>query len=76
MLYELLEPGSFQLRKVDIDEDDALKTTYNARVPVLMCGGTEVCEHFLDLDALQNALERAYASYNSEGSVLRGSQAS
>lgn len=58
-LYELLEVGSFGLTKVDIDSDDALRSAFNTRVPVLFCGSSEVCEHFLDLQALQNALAMA-----------------
>jgi len=63
-LSELLEPDSYHLLKVDIDEDEALRRAYNVRVPVLKCEDQEVCEHFLDLEALRNALEQALASYN------------
>ncbi|MFK8078735.1 MAG: glutaredoxin family protein [Granulosicoccus sp.] len=63
-LPELLKPDSYRLLKVDIDTDDALKHAYNIRVPVLKCEDHEVCEHFLDLEALHKALERALASYN------------
>ena len=55
-LPELLEPGSFALEKIDIDEDETLKQAYNVRVPVLCCDGIEVCEHFLDLDALRTVM--------------------
>jgi len=65
-LSELLEPGSYRLEKVDIDEDEILKGLYNARVPVLNCEKEEVCEHFLDLEALQKALGHALASYNEQ----------
>jgi len=65
-LGELLDAGSYRLQKVDIDADDVLKAAYNVRVPVLNCEDEEVCEHFLDLEALHNALERALASYNRE----------
>ena len=71
LLHELLDPQSFQLHKVDIDDDEILRASYNARVPVLSCEDIEVCEHFLDLDALRNALKQAHASYNNAGSVLR-----
>lgn len=64
-LDELLEPHSYRLEKVDIDDDASLKEAYNVRVPVLKCENIEVCEHFLDLEALQKALEQAHASYNS-----------
>lgn len=60
-LHELLQPGSFSLIRVDIDSDPALREAYNVRVPVLSCGQLHVCEHFLDLQALKEAL----AGYNS-----------
>jgi hypothetical protein len=59
-LYELLEPGSFSLIRIDIDEDPVLKEAYNVRVPVLSCEQLDVCEHFLDLQALKEVL----AGYN------------
>ncbi len=58
-LYELLDASSFALKKVDIDSSQALHAAYTVRVPVLFCGQNEVCEHFLDLQALQNALAMA-----------------
>lgn len=61
-LQELLEKGSYRLCRIDIDEDDGLKTAFNARVPVLCLDGMDLCEHFLDLEAVRSAL----ASYNSE----------
>jgi len=63
-LNELFEPGSFLLKRVDIDANEALKAAYNVRVPVLCCEDSEVCEHFLDLESLQSALTDAHASYN------------
>jgi len=60
-LGELLAPGSHRLKRVDIDEDEILKQAYNVRVPVLSCDNVELCEHFLDLEAVKHAL----ASYNS-----------
>ena len=59
-LYELLDPGSFTLIRIDIDADPALQEAYNVRVPVLSCDQLDVCEHFLDLEAVKEAL----ASYN------------
>ena len=58
-LPELLEPSSYRLEKIDIDENETLKQAYNVRVPVLNCNGIEVCEHFLDLEALRKAMERS-----------------
>lgn len=34
--------------EVDIDADEALRRTYNERVPVLMRDGEFVCQYFLD----------------------------
>ncbi len=59
-LDELLDPSSFELIRIDIDEDPVLKVTHNARVPVLSCDQSDLCEHFLDLEAVKEAL----ASYN------------
>jgi len=59
-LFELLDPNGFSLHLIDIDEDPELHKAYNARVPVLLCLETELCEHFLDLEAVKGAL----ASYN------------
>lgn len=59
-LYELLEAGSFTLKRIDIDEDPELRKAYNVRVPVLSCNEVDLCEHFLDLEAVTEAL----ASYN------------
>ncbi|MFK7892529.1 MAG: glutaredoxin family protein [Granulosicoccus sp.] len=60
-LAELLEPGSHSLERVDIDEDETLRDQFNVRVPVLFLGELELCEHFLDLEAVRLAL----AGYNS-----------
>ncbi|MFK7857842.1 MAG: glutaredoxin family protein [Granulosicoccus sp.] len=70
LLFELLDPHSYRLLKVDIDTNDVLKNAYNVRVPVLKCENEEVCEHFLDLEALHKALERALASYNGRMSTI------
>ena len=58
-LPELLEPDTYRLEKVDIDENERLRESYNVRVPVLNCDGVEVCEHFLDLEALRDAMKSA-----------------
>lgn len=65
-LHELLEPGSFTLIRVDIDADPVLREAYNVRVPVLSCDQIDVCEHFLDLQAVKEALAGALAGYNTE----------
>jgi len=58
-LPELLEPDTYRLEKIDIDENESLREAYNVRVPVLNCDGVEVCEHFLDLEALRDAMKTA-----------------
>lgn len=73
-LAELLEPHSYRLIKVDIDEDAMLQQAYNVRVPVLFCEKNEVCEHFLDLATLQSSLTQAYASYNTPLDEIAGSE--
>jgi len=65
-LPELLDEGSYLLEKIDIDTNPQLFDAYNVRVPVLNCDNIEVCEHFLDLEALSNALVKATARYNEE----------
>ncbi len=101
LLGELLEPGSFRLTRVDIDEHPNLTEAYNVRVPVLSLVHTprvestntdpglvpvpttgtylehlpdnqmELCEHFLDLEAVREAL----ASYNRQLLAVSGSPA-
>lgn len=61
-LEELLDEGSYTLERIDIDENPTLKEAYNVRVPVLSCEEVDLCEHFLDLEAVRGAL----ASYNRE----------
>ena len=60
LVHELLEPGSFTLKLVDIDTDPALKSRFNEWVPVLEHADQEICHHFLDLKALR----AAQAGYN------------
>lgn len=55
-LFELLEPGSFTVKTVDIDASEALREQYNELVPVLEHNHSEICHHFLDLKALRAAL--------------------
>lgn len=59
---ELLEPNSYQLTLVDIDDDPALKSEYNEWVPVLKSEDREICHHFLDLKALRDV----QAGYNTQ----------
>jgi len=57
-LFELLEPDSFTLIRIDIDENPVVREAYNVRVPVLSCQQITVCEHFLDLQAVKEAFAR------------------
>lgn len=59
-LSELVNESEYQLRRVDIDEDEELKSRFNELVPVLMHDDREICHHFLDLSAVRAVL----ASYN------------
>lgn len=56
LLQELLEPGSFTLTRVDIDENPELREIHDTRVPVLLLAGVELCHHFLDLQAVRAGL--------------------
>ena len=47
---------NFNLNIVDIDKDEILQKKYAARVPVLVAGNVEICEYFLD----ENALSRLF----------------
>jgi len=57
---ELLDASEYRLEKVDIDQKPELRERYNVLVPVLMLGSTELCHHFLDLEAVRAGL----AGYN------------
>lgn len=46
----------FTIGLVDIDGDPALAARHNARIPVLLLDGRELCHHFLDPEALERAL--------------------
>ncbi len=46
----------FTLREIDIDRDPALAARFHAEVPVLALGERILCRHFLDEDALRDAL--------------------
>ena len=46
----------FALEVIDVDADPALEARYDELVPVLTCGGIEVCHHFLDRERLAQAL--------------------
>ena len=56
LLAELLPADSYRLRRIDIDDVPALRARHDWRVPVLMHGEHELCHHFLDLQAVRQAL--------------------
>ena len=43
---------SVSWREIDIDRDTELIRRYDARVPVLCCGESEICHFFFDESAL------------------------
>ena len=46
----------FALDSVDIEQDDALLAAYLERIPVICVDGQEICELFLDEEALLSKL--------------------
>lgn len=50
------EQPDFDWHEVDIDRDTDLIRAYDARVPVLCYGDTEICHYFFDAPALRAAL--------------------
>jgi glutaredoxin len=52
----LRREAGFELEVLDVDEDPALRARFHERVPVVMVGGQEVCQHFLDEDRLRRYL--------------------
>ena len=47
----------FRLTIIDIDQDPALQKKYAARVPLLATADAEICEYFLDEQALARLLD-------------------
>ena len=41
------------LRQIDISGQPELEARYGLDIPVLACGGQEICRHFFDLEAFQ-----------------------
>ncbi len=56
-LHELQAAYSFEIECRDVDLRRAWCQNYGDKVPVLLCGGVEICRYFLDLRALQIALK-------------------
>jgi glutaredoxin len=51
----------FELREIDIEDDDALLQRYVERIPVIAIDGEQVSELFCDLDALRARLDTVRA---------------
>ena len=49
----------FEIEIVDISADADLTARYAARIPVLACGETEICQYFLDDKQLQQFLAKS-----------------
>ncbi len=63
MLHELDELRwelDFEVKTVDIAADEVLEAAYRTRIPVLVCGGKEICEFFLDPEVLRRTLEAGH----------------
>ena len=57
-LRELNEVLEFDLETVDINGSPALEEAHGRRVPVLEADGAELCNFYLDQQALLNHLQR------------------
>lgn len=58
LLKALAVPRGFELRRVDIDSDDALLRRYGFEIPVVaLAGGTELARAPIDATALRRALD-------------------
>ena len=59
-LHELQAVYSFEIEYRDVDFQTVWSQTYGDYVPVLLCGGVEICRYFLDVRALQTALKESF----------------
>jgi glutaredoxin len=46
----------FEICARDIEQDEALLRAYFERIPVIALDGVDLCDHFLDEDAVRQAL--------------------
>jgi glutaredoxin len=46
----------FTLQERDIEQDDALLRRYLERIPVVVVDGVELCEYFVDEEAVRRSL--------------------
>ena len=71
VLHEFAQELSISISTIDIDRDPsvshALRQQYNALVPVLCVEGTEICHHFLDLEALKAGLDSRHEQHGHPG---------
>ena len=56
-LAEWHKKHAFRLTIIDIDQDPALQKKYAARVPLLATADAEICEYFLDEQALSRLFD-------------------
>ena len=56
-LAEWHKKNAFRLIIIDIEQDPALQKKYAARVPLLATADAEICEYFLDEQALSRLFE-------------------
>ena len=47
----------FELKEIDIDDDEGLEARFGEKVPVLARGGKEICHYFFDEAAFRRSLE-------------------
>lgn len=55
-LAEWREELDIDIERVDVDRSAELVARYGLRIPVLVCGDTEICHFFLDLEALRRVV--------------------
>ena len=53
------EARRVRVRRIDIDEDEALRARYNDRVPVIVVDGREVVEGHVGPGVIRQAIRRA-----------------
>ena len=58
-LYELQTAYLFDIEYRDVDLRPSWCQAYGDKVPVLLCGGVEICRYFLNLRALQAVLKES-----------------
>lgn len=58
VLWEVREGRPFALREVDISLDPVLNRRYGARVPVVAVDGEEAFEYWVDVQSLQERLDK------------------